>query len=266
MNRPPLRFPLALGAWGTFAVGTLVAPSLVPRGPVLALAVGAILSLAAVRYDLAPVLARTRLHLALVVLPTAAIVVWMFDALVSGSVLRGSLSVLLGLAATGGAGLAVLVAADNRYAADRMANQSVLVEWTGGPTRTRRRWQRVGFVALGVGCIVAGVATWFLARDLADVGGSLLASLGGGFVGSAYSTGRSVRYTALEGGIVVRPFGAVRSVYLPWSRFTGVERTSEELVLRRRLPGTSFHCALSDVADPDDVEATLHERLDGRRP
>jgi hypothetical protein len=170
----------------------------------------------------------------------------------------------VGIALATGIGLAVVggvavVLADNRYAARRRRDERELHSWSAPPEEAHRERTRRSYLVVAGAAAVLGVVVVAVTRSSA---GLLLFSFAAAVGAVAVTTvDRTGTYTALEKGVVVGVVGAVREQYVPYARFTGYRVTDDALVLERRLPGTSVHCALDAVDDPDAVLAVLDDRL-----
>ncbi|MFD1515437.1 hypothetical protein [Halomarina rubra] len=272
MNRPPLNaFGPLLALWLALAVGGTLA--VVPVSVPVAVGAGVLVALGTLvlsrGLDLASVFARSRAHYLLALLPvfvgTVAVVLDLTAVLDLGvpetgasAGARAGLALLVGIASTVVGGVA-LVSADNQSAARRRAREHERLSWTARIDEAHERRSRRAYLVVAVPAGVGGL--------VALGGGS---SLGTGLLSGAVAMGitafvgldRPTEYTALDGGLVAGPSDGVRERYYPWTQFVGYERTDDALVLRRRLPGTSFHCALDDVADAEAVVAVVDDRLD----
>ncbi|MFB6165639.1 MAG: hypothetical protein ABEJ31_10815 [Haloarculaceae archaeon] len=155
-------------------------------------------------------------------------------------------------------GLGVFVTADNQRVEEVTRGDRPRLAWVAAPgDRFARRWKRV-FLALGIAFVVGPFALLLLSDW--DVIGTT--AIGGGLLGQYHYLGRKQEYAAYDAGLVIEPRGSLRAVIVPWHRFTGYRVTDEELIVVRRLPGTSLHCALADLEDPDAVTSALDAHLD----
>lgn len=260
-RRPSLdSFAVSLGLYaavlGAAAVLAIDGEAVLPAAGLGAVA-GVLVAVAAGLVDgLAATVSRRRVHYVLAAIPLLGAVVVSVGPVTGAPASLGPVSFVTMLAFF--PALAVLVTADNRRVARTTAGERPTVEWTArSGKRFRRRWKRL-YVALGVVLIVVpfavGIATSYDAIGVTAVGGAVL--------GQTIYIGRRQAYAAYDAGLVVEPEGALRATFVPWSRFDGFRLTDDELVLARPIPGTSLHCALADLDDPDAVEAVLAERLD----
>ncbi|MWG33964.1 hypothetical protein [Halomarina oriensis] len=271
MSRPPLKlFGPLLALWVALTVAGVAAVAGLPPTAIAVQSVSCLVAvLLASRWrDLASAFAARRLHYVLPVLPIAVgVVLVALD--VTGTVALDVAAegvgpdTWVGLALAVGVSLAVVggvafVSADNLYAHRRRSEERERRTWAAPMDEPRRRRTRYWYLVAAVVLSVGG-----LAGTLFDVPLTPGLLSGGIAIGLMAVTvlDRTTEYTALEGGVVVTGRGTVREQYVPWGRFVGYERTDDALVLQRRLPGGSYHCALDALEDPDAVEAVLRERL-----
>jgi hypothetical protein len=207
-------------------------------------------------------LARSWMHSVVVVVPTGA--VFAFILLVSGGIGPISppniLTSLLVLAGFGLAGLGMYVSADNRLVSRVQSCESVLIEWTATFSDSYVRQLRIFYITIGGVLLVGGFASMVI--NQVYEAGSLLPTLGGAIMAQTFVLGRSIDATAFESGLAVNQTGTIHTAFIPWNRFTGYERTDEELIIHRRLPLTSIHWDLTDIEEPDAVEEMLRDMIE----
>jgi hypothetical protein len=156
------------------------------------------------------------------------------------------------------AGLVMHIAADNRLVSHVRSTESASIEWNATPGDSYIRRLRILYITIGGTLLVGGFALMVIRRGN---GPSLLLTLGGVLMAQTLYFDRSMDLTAFESGLAINQRGAVHTAFIPWHRFTGYERTDEELVLNRRLPLTSIHCNLTDIDDLEAVEETVRDEV-----
>lgn len=260
--------------WFSFFVGMYLAMPVVGIGAVLfgwtivessVICVGIVVSIAVSVAEYVPglprYLARSWLHSVVIAVPTVAI--FAFALLVSTGIvpIRSSdvIMDLLVLAGFGLAGLGMHIAADNRLASHVRSNESALIEWNFSPSDNYVRRIRIIYIVIGVMLFVGGFALVMINQVYEAA--TLLPTLGGVITVQAFILGRSKDATAFESGLAIHRPGVIHTAFIPWDRFTGYERTDEELVIQRRLPLTSIHFDLTDIEDVDAVEEKLHTMI-----
>jgi hypothetical protein len=263
MRRPsPDRFALALGAYVGVLVGTgfaLVAgqPFMSRQAAIVGLTglLATWMVMASVP-DFSIVFARRRLHKSTHARPgrRGARCDWLYKANATPKPTFGVVAPLVALFACG---VAVAAVAEHRRAARVESHEAACAEWTARPG-TRPRWhRRAAFVGLGVVLFAGGTALWFRTGFV----GSLVMGFGISTGLRVFNVGDVKHLIAYKSGLTVRDSLDAKPEFVPWSRFTGYERTDDALVLRRRLPLMGYRCALDGIDDPDAVESALRERL-----
>lgn len=263
MRRPSLdRFGVALGAYVGVLVGSgfaLVAGRpLVGRQAIVVGFTGLVATWMVMAYvpDFSIAFARRRLHEALMFAPVA-VALGAMGLYKANVVPESALGVVAPLVALFACGIGAAAVAEHRRAARIESNEAASAEWTA-TLGTRSRWRRrAAFVGLGVVLFAGGTVLWFRAEFV----GSLVMGFGISAGLRVFSVGGSKYLAAYESGLTVRDSLDAKPGFVPWSRFTGYERTDDALVLRRRLPLTGYRCAVAEIDDPDAVEATLRKRL-----
>ena len=263
MRRPsPDRFVLALGAYVGVIVGTgfaLVAgqPFVSWQAAIVGLTglVATWMVMASVP-DFSIAFARRRLHEVFLFAPVvvALVAIGLYKA---NATPKPTFGVVVPLVVLFACGVGVAVVAEHRRAARVEAHEAAGAEWTA-TLGTRSRWRRrAAFVGLGVVLFAGGTVLWFRAAFV----GSLVMGAGISAGLRVFGVGGSKHFTAYETGLTVRDSPDAKPGFVPWSRFTGYERTDDALVLRRRLPLSGYRCALDGIDDPDAVEAALYDAL-----
>jgi hypothetical protein len=262
--------------WFSFSIGMFFAVPVVWIGIVLfgwsigesvviGAGLGIVIAVSVAEYapNLPRSVASSRIHSMILLVSTVAMLV--FVVLVSIGIIQfeypGTVIDLLALAGFGLAGLVMRISADNRLAAHVRSTESASIEWNATPGDSYLRRLRILYITIGGTLLVGGFALMVIRRGN---GPSLLLTLGGVLMAQTLAFDRSMDLTAFESGLVISQRGAVHTAFIPWNRFTGYERSDEELVLNRRLPLTSIHCNLSDIDDIEAVEETLREEIDNK--
>jgi hypothetical protein len=211
--------------------------------------------------DFGPVLARSRLSIVIVAVPTVAVLALGFGLVAGGTptVEGGGFVALLLVTVAAVAGFAVYVIAESRLGRRVRRQEPALVEWRASPDERYRRRVRIIVVGSGIALVIGGVILAFVSRLSAQ----FLPTFGTAIAIQGVFVGRSREFSASESGVVVGKAGGIGSVFVPWGRFEGWERTDDALVLRRRLPFSSFRCALADLDDPEEIERILRQTVGG---
>ncbi|MBO4247128.1 hypothetical protein IL252_04755 [Halomicrobium sp. IBSBa] len=203
-------------------------------------------------------LVRARVHLGVLVVPLAVLVLapFFFPPLDLGGSPDDGL--LLGLIAVLVASAVIYVATTNRYAALLTGTDSPIAEWRSRPDE--RYCRRVRIATL-VGGIIAIASMVFVHTPFVGV----RPGIGGMLIGQSIFYGRSRTYQLFDEGLLIRASGTVVYQFVPAGQLSSVEHGTDALSIRRSLPWPfPIRCAIDDLADPDDLLATLGDAI-GRR-